>query len=575
MASLFIEPMHYIPLRHMAGLYTLCTASFVFAQTPATIPSGNPLDTLPQPQLQPPAPPASSSLPSQNQRLEMTQGLQPRLQLSTQVAVTHIDIAGVRALPFEQIAQLFQPLAGKVVTIEQLALAAQQATQAYQKAGYALSFVYLPEQNFAQGIVKVMAVEGHTNTIQIEGDVGKSGHLLAEVAQPILDSNPLQGEVFTKQTLLMARMLNMQVTAQAAMPTTTDGATPLVLKVKRDPVAFGLTGDFQQDDPKAIANLTLNDPLWGGSQWRFSGLLKDPKEERFANVTWNQWLNAQGTTLRMSYSDFKGQDEKQLSYLDSTTSQKKLELNISHPWLLDTQGSTVLGASVFGLDYSKDYQYQFIDGNLALQDQEKVRALQAQVLWQKNHQRAAQSANLTLTHGLDAWGAGSTRTPGLLANPAKFDFVRLALDYSLRWRFQNMVGMGLSAGGQYSPDTLPVSERISFGGWRFGRGYRAGEAAGDQGLGISAEINKYFPVTSMRWVKNWEPYVLYEEAQTWFHTEGWADQRLRSASIGLRFGDQRYYALDLSVSKPMGDKSYYNPEDKVRYNMTLTYQLDL
>src|SRR5690606_6599625 len=142
----------------------------------------------------------------------------------------------------------------------------------------------------------------------VTGDTGKSRALLAQLTQPLLESRPLEGEVFTKQTLLMARMLSLQVGAQAAMPTTTDGATPLLLNVKQDPIVFTVGADLRQGDPKAVANLTLNDPLWAGSQWQLSSLIDDPKDERFISLSMNQWLNAQGTTLQASISDFKGHD---------------------------------------------------------------------------------------------------------------------------------------------------------------------------------------------------------------------------------------------------------------------------
>lgn len=59
-----------------------------------------------------------------------------QLQLSTLITPQRIDISGVNAIAFAEVAVLFQPLAGKPVSIAHLALAAQAATQLYQKAGY-------------------------------------------------------------------------------------------------------------------------------------------------------------------------------------------------------------------------------------------------------------------------------------------------------------------------------------------------------------------------------------------------------------------------------------------------------
>ena len=74
-------------------------------------------------------------------------------------------------------------------------------------------------------------------------------------------------------------------------------------------------------------------------------------------------------------------------------------------------------------------------------------------------------------------------------------------------------GAAVSFGGQYSPDILPIAERISFGGSRFGRGYQAGEVTGDSGIGAAVELNYSWPV-QQKWLKQVQPYVLYEAART-------------------------------------------------------------
>lgn len=85
-------------------------------------------------------------------------------------------------------------------------------------------------------------------------------------------------------------------------------------------------------------------------------------------------------------------------------------------------------------------------------------------------------------------------------------------------------------------------------------------------------MNRMFSYPSNRWIKTLEPYLLFEEARTWFHESAYRDQTLRSTSLGVRFGDQRYYSLDLSVSKPQGERSPQNPAHKLRYGLALTHQ---
>lgn len=118
-----------------------------------------------------------------------------------------------------------------------------------------------------------------------------------------------------------------------------------------------------------------------------------------------------------------------------------------------------------------------------------------------------------------------------------------------------------------------MPERISFGSTRFGRGYQPGEFSGDSGLGASAELNYQFPI-NQPWIKSAEPYLLYEWARTRQETSGVKGNTLKSASLGLRISDNRHYALDLAMSKPLGDRATNNPERKLRYSLVLSYNLD-
>ena len=563
-----LVPMPTLTLRPVAWLCALTCVPTVTAQTaPAT---GNPLNTLPPVQTPQPAPAAPVLLP--DAELQLSKRLAPKLELSTVLQTQRIEIAGVQSIPFDEVAALFEPLSGKAVTLEQLALAVQQAIALYQKAGFPLSFVYLPEQNFAQGIVRIRAVEGYVHQVNIRGNVGRSEALLREVAQPLLEDRPLQAEVFTRQTLIMARMLHLKVKAQANLPQTTDGATPLVLDVEQQPVVFNLNGNFAQSDPKAIANLTLNDALWAGSQWQFATLLEKPDKERFISAAWNQWLNSQGTTMRLQFSDFKGRDNFSYAQLNDITSQRKLEWSVSHPLTLASMTSTIVGASIYGLNYGKTYEYQ--GQSLRYSSQEKVRAFQANLQWQKTAAQSSQTAKIAITQGINGLGAGQNQSAELTSNPIRLDFSRLNLDYELRWRFKNLWGAAFATSAQVSPHSLPTSERISFGSWRFARGYRAGEASGDQGIGVSIEVNRLIPLANQRWIKSLEPYLLYEQARTKFQRKVFASQTLRSSSVGVRFGDQGRYALDLSVAKPQGDRSVFNPKRALCYNLSLTYQFD-
>lgn len=550
------------------GVLGLCLAGGVQAQANLAR-GGNPLDSLPRPAAnsgaaQAPTPLLLPAPPTQAADL-----------LQRPVRINRIDIVGVNAVPFDSIANLFQPLSGNTTTIAQLAATAEQATAVYKQAGYALSFVYVPPQLFEQGIARIVAVEGYVGNLQIVGDSGKSEELLREMAAPLLQERPLKLATFQRQTQLMARMQSLQIVASAELPTSTDGATMLTLQTKRQPISVAMGGELRQGDSKAVATVTLNDPLWRGSQWQFSGLLRRPSEERFLSASLTQWLNASGTALKASYSDYRGRDELEQVSLNALTHQRRAELMLSHPLKVSANENITVSGGLYAVDLDKIYNLQ----TLELLDRERVRALQAQWNWQQSSATVGRSASLSLAKGLGSLGAGWTRAinadVALADNPANFEFLRLGFDYQQRHRFANQFGAAFGLGGQYSRDDLPISERVSFGGTRFGRGYRSGEASGDTGIGVSAEISRIFSTPSNRWIKTLEPYVMYEYARTRFRSVNLQGQTLKSSSLGIRLADQRYYVLDVAVSKPQGDASISNPDNNLRYSLSLSYQLGL
>ncbi|HEY1228788.1 MAG TPA: ShlB/FhaC/HecB family hemolysin secretion/activation protein, partial [Ramlibacter sp.] len=156
---------------------------------------------------------------------------------------------------------------------------------------------------------------------------------------------------------------------------------------------------------------------------------------------------------------------------------------------------------------------------------------------------------------------------------AKLDFTRLAIDLSQRDRFENKWGTAISVGGQVSGDSLATSERVSFGGSRYGRGYAAGDASGDSGAGIGLELNRAFAHDS-QWLRQIEPYLLAEAAHVSTHIGRPAPRDLRSVALGVRLSDARHYSLDVAVAKPTGDASPDNPQRHERVSLLLSYQLE-
>ena len=548
---------------------TACALALLMGSAAVWPQAGNPLNTLP-------ATSDANKRPQVPVQIEKPQ-TGPQDVASVQVAVRGVNVQGSTAINFEEVSALFTPFINGTHTVGELAAAAQKVSTLYQQHGYALSFAYLPAQSFANGVVQVNVVEGYVASLTMEGNFGRSEDSIRELAQPLLNERPLTTKTFQHQTQLMARLPGVQIAASASLPTTTDGAVPLVIKSKHKPIAVNLGGEMRKPTPRLIGTVTLNDPLWEGSQLQAAAMLQNPDKERYALIGMTQQLTPEGTQARVSYSDYRSFNPPATSTpgIDDLTRQRKVDLNVSHPWILSSSTQLSTTAGLYAINYSRE----LANSTASLLREEKVRTLYAQMAWSSFAPTSTRSASVLLAHGLDGLGAYKNTDlyeQGQLTtydNPAKLNFTRITADYSQRHRFANKVGAAFAVGGQYSPDILPTPERISFGSNRFGRGYQAGEFAGDSGLGASAEVNYQFPV-NQPWIKSAEPYLLYEWARTHQQNSAVASHTLKSASLGLRVSDSRYYALDVAMSKPLGDRSTNNPDRKLRYSLMLSYNLD-
>jgi hemolysin activation/secretion protein len=61
-------------------------------------------------------------------------------------------------------------------------------------------------------------------------------------------------------------------------------------------------------------------------------------------------------------------------------------------------------------------------------------------------------------------------------------------------------------GGDWSNNTLPEPERVSFGAQRFGRGYQDSEASGDYGYGGQVELRYIKMRKESTWLATIQPY---------------------------------------------------------------------
>ncbi|WP_426400144.1 ShlB/FhaC/HecB family hemolysin secretion/activation protein [Ralstonia sp. R-29] len=527
---------------------------------------GNPIDTLPK---------VDTSRPPQQKIQVEVQRPNPALEnlLATHLTPTKFQIEGVKTLPFPEIAAYFAPLAGHDITVAQLLQAANDATKLYADRGYPLSFAFVPAQTFEGGVVRVTVVEGYVARMRVEGTPGPLEGRLREISQRLMDEKPLRRETFERVTGVLAQQPGVQITATVQPPTTTDGASELVLNVKRQPYTIGTGIEYRKPGVRAVITGTLNSVTPFGEQITVSTLQpRGSDHETFYSATWAQPIGTDGLLAKLSWSHYRGMPEnlplEQLGYQSRyLTDTQRLGLSLSYPVLLSNARSLTLTGTFYGNDDTQRYSPQ----NTALPQTEldaKVRVAGAEALYTEVKPGETRRASLGLYQGISGLGASKS-----INNNVDLGFLRTRMTASEAHDLPFGFGVVVSGAAQYSGAVLPSSEQISFGGRFFGLAYPAGEVAGDRGWGASVELNRAFTV-SMDYLKTVQPYVLYDTAKVYSNAGTLVHDQLGSIALGVRFSDRKYYTLDLAIARPMGDKPINSSSRALRFNAAYTYQFN-
>jgi hemolysin activation/secretion protein len=549
------------------------TVAGAWAQTRAPAPTANPLQLLPK--VEAPAQPSGVTLNVQRQQ-------NPRLAalLSSTITPTRVSIAGVHAIPFAEVSALFKPLTGKAVRIGDLVAAANACTELYRKHGYALSFCYIPGQDFAGGTVKVTVIEGYVAEVAISGDAGTLEKKIRAIARHITADRPLRKNVFDRYIQVLGMLPGARIDVNVPAPTTTDGATRLELKVQRKRYNVSSGIDFNHPGVQGLISGVLNGLTTLGEQLSASAIYPHGRgDQEFYTAAYAQMIGSDGLTAKLSASHFHGNpdiygDDGLPSYVSRLLTQDRVEAVLTYPLLLSPVRTLVASLGLYGADQDDGYFNRITGANL--RQVSRVRVLHAELGYTRASERRVRKFSIGIAHGMDVWGADASlrsNVPGgsaRLPSGTRFTRYNFSAVQSDTWGDSHWVTVA-SLSGQYSPNHLPSLEQTSFGGPNFGWAYDPGIVAGDSGWGASLEVNRPFSLGSA-WLKTLTPYAVGQFARVYLRGTPLPSDTLRTFALGMRLTDGKHYTVDLNAAQPVGSLPPYVGHRQVRYNLLFSYQ---
>lgn len=476
-------------IRSLSALLCLTTVSGLAAEAamaqvavprtlePARLPQN--LERLPRPEAQPqitvqPAEPMAA--PDQAEAIAFTyQGLR---------------IEGARALPEPELRKLWPHEVGATATVAEIFAFAQAITEAYRRAGYALSFAVVGEQEILDGTFTVRVVEGYVERIAIEGDVSFLLRTRIEaMASRITASRPLKVRDLERYMLLINDLPGVTVSSVLS-PGAAEGGALLTLKV--DHQAFGGTLGYNSFMPGSLGRHIVEASVEGrgltvGSDLIRIGAQRSLTSDAYWSVSgeYTALIGADGARFGLSTFYSKSDPEDLLlDLLEYKGDTINARMYAEYPIIRSRSQNLYIGAGLALNNAGSDLLgTRFFD--------DRLRPLSAWVSYQvTDSTQAVTVLRANVTQGLDILEArGDSRANGRVTyRTVELDAQR---NQPLGSALGGMTFLTVAAHAQASlrSGDLFSSAECSFGGRQFGRAFDAGIITGEHCVEGSVELH--------------------------------------------------------------------------------------
>lgn len=490
---LTVARLHRLPLLALAGL--LGGAAAAGAQVPVLpqIPPQIPTPRVPEaPAVGPGAPSALPVLTPQAGNRAPAGAEQVRFRLN------RIELDGATAYPSAALLTPFTPRLGQEIAASDIWVIARQIEDRYRDDGYILTRVVVPEQEIADGVVRLRIIEGAIDKVLIEGDIGPAEVLVYGFLENVLASRPLNIRDLERWALLAGDIPGVSV--QTVLRAGAGGGTELVARLARK----GYDGVLSLDNRGSryigphmgSAAFALNSLSNFGERTEisysesFSPALNNNRQQYFIQLANEGFIGSSGLKWRIYGGGGRtepGDFLRRTGYVGETViAGAELRYPILRGRLYDLSASVgfdMINTAIKISDVAEP-------GRSLTNSNDSLRIWRAGLNGRISDDWGGTTRLSLLGHKAVNWYNHLTQP---VARPGQSnDFTKWTGEFSRRQSLFEIpefsVALQSTASGQWSRNVLPNSEKFFLGGARAGRGYYYGQVTGDIGYAASLEL---------------------------------------------------------------------------------------
>ncbi|MDP1613746.1 MAG: ShlB/FhaC/HecB family hemolysin secretion/activation protein [Sulfuritalea sp.] len=520
----------------------LFAATAAFAQQPPD--AGQILrDTGPAPRL--PAPKAPTTRVEEGAPLAAPDG--------QRIAVKGIRVTGATAFPEAELLALVADADGKELSLAELDGLAARITRHYREAGYLVARAYLPAQDVSSGTIEIAVLESRLGKVSVTDRVGLSASALAPL-DALSPGQAIRRQEMEHSLLVLSDLPGVEVKS-TLRPGAAVGTSDFLVDVAPGPAVSGSVdidsfGNRFTGAHRFGASLFLNNPAKLGDQASLR-LQKSDGDFDYVRVGYQLPVGVHATRIGVAWSQMHYGLGKDFAPLKASGEASVGSLYLLHPFLRSRE------ASWYG-------QVQYDDKRVT----DNVDATSTKTGKLLGNWTFGVNGNLT-----DSFGGGGSNTIALgymrghLELDATTDLIDAATARSAggfaKWsasfqRLQHLtdgISLSLAYAGQWAGKNLDSSEKFALGGAHGVRAYPQGEASGDEGQSLTAEL---------RWQVSdaWQAQAFYDDGRVKINRNPWAagDNTRHLAGVGVGaawtgggFTARLFAAWKADTGKPTSD----------------------
>lgn len=400
--------------------------------------------------------------------------------------VRTIQIKNSTLLSEKQKQVLVIPYSHRCLNLTQINALVHDISSWYMRRGYITSRAFLTEQDLTQGELVIPVLEGRVESIKLDGAhpailrtifPGMAGKILnlRDIEQGMEQINRVQN------TPAQIEILPSSQTGYSVINLTTVAQFPLGMGVSFDNSGQKSTGTGQ-----FTGSLTGNSLLGIADQWFVSG---------GRSSAFSEWRDAQnfqaGVSVPYGYGllDYSYSWSNYHSSFDNNgftwfSNGDNVAHRLNGSWVLFRNGDIKTGLQLGLNRYSS---HNFLNNTLLQSSSRRLTSVQIGLNHTQKIAGGVATLNPAFSRGMPWFEAESDQ--GKNGNLPKAEFRKWSLSGSYQRPLSNRAGWLSSFYGQWSPDRLYGSERLTLGGESSVRGFKEQYLSGDAGGYLRNEVN--------------------------------------------------------------------------------------